>query len=178
MTLRNATADDAEEIARLHLRTSLTAYAPIFGEGYSGGDVTERIENWRRMLVQDPSLAWQAPEKTFVAVDEDGRIAGFCAVGASRDEDASSDGEVYMLYVAPEHWGSDAGWRLFESGVGYLESRGFPELVLWVLVDNSRARAFYERAGWRPDGKLKPSFSKAGFSQMRYRLRPDGAAGD
>ena len=24
--------------------------------------------------------------------------------------------------------------------------------MLWVLEDNSRARAFYEAAGWRPDG--------------------------
>jgi RimJ/RimL family protein N-acetyltransferase len=29
---------------------------------------------------------------------------------------------------------------------------GFGSAMLWVLEDNARARAFYEAAGWRPDG--------------------------
>ena len=33
-----------------------------------------------------------------------------------------------------------------------LGAEGFAEAVLWVLDDNPRARAFYERHGWLPTG--------------------------
>jgi ribosomal protein S18 acetylase RimI-like enzyme len=169
-SIRNATPDDAEEIARLHVAASLKAYGPIFGPQYTGGDPAERTEMWRRMLMQDHTLAWTPPEKTYVAMTPDESIAGFCAVGASRDDDTPDDGEVYMVYVAPDHWKGGVGRKLFDSGVKYLKTRQFDRLTLWVLKDNVRARTFYERAGWIPEGKEKPSFSKPDLSQVRYRL--------
>ena len=31
----------------------------------------------------------------------------------------------------------------------------YEEATLWVLEDNPRARSFYERGGWAPDGARK-----------------------
>lgn len=171
--IRLATPQDAEAIARLHVATSLAAYRPIFGEGYTGGDITERIVSWKRMLLGDLTLPWLPPEKTYVAEMEDGSIGGFCAAGASRDEDAGEDGEIHMLYVAPDYWRSGIGNALFKAGVSYLIERGFPQMVLWVLEGNTRARTFYEKHGWLPDGKRKPSASRPELSQVRYRFSPD-----
>lgn len=147
----------------------MAAYRPIFGDDYDGGDIDERIDSWRRMLVGDLSLAWMPPEKTYVAIPEHGGIVGFCAVGASRDDD-EGDGEVHMLYVAPDQWRSGIGKQLLDAGTAYLRGRGFRGLVLWVLKDNARARGFYEKEGWRPDGFEKPSFNRPALSQVRYRL--------
>jgi ribosomal protein S18 acetylase RimI-like enzyme len=169
VSIRLATPEDAEEIAWLHVHASLTAYRPIFGDGYSGEDLGERTDYWRRMLLGDLTLAWTPPEKTYVAITREERIAGFCAVGASRDDDGDGDGEVFLLYIAPEQWRAGIGQQLFEAGVAYLRERGFPSLTLWVLEDNIRARSFYEKNGWRPDGARKPSYRKADLSQMRYR---------
>ena len=33
-----------------------------------------------------------------------------------------------------------------------LRAEGFDSAVLWVLEDNPRARAFYEKFGWTPSG--------------------------
>ena len=33
-----------------------------------------------------------------------------------------------------------------------LAEDGFSEAILWVLQGNDRARSFYEREGWEPDG--------------------------
>jgi ribosomal protein S18 acetylase RimI-like enzyme len=33
-----------------------------------------------------------------------------------------------------------------------LRAEGFDTAVLWVLKDNPRARAFYEKFGWEPSG--------------------------
>jgi len=171
VSVRLATPEDAEAIARLHVATSLAAYRPIFGDDYTGGDIDERIESWRRMLVGDLTLAWMPPEKTYLAVTADETIAGFCAVGPSRDAEPGDDGEVMMLYISPDFWRGGVGNLLFDSGTAYLRERGFSELILWVLEDNVRARSFYEKKGWRPDGAKKPSFSRPALSQVRYRVK-------
>ena len=57
---------------------------------------------------------------------------------------------LHGLYVLPEHWGSGAAVALHDAVVSALAD--CPELHLWVLTENRRARAFYERHGWRPDG--------------------------
>ena len=49
------------------------------------------------MLEGDPSLAWTPPEKTYVAILDDGRIAGFCSVGACGDAAFSAGCESMML---------------------------------------------------------------------------------
>ena len=36
-----------------------------------------------------------------------------------------------------------------------LRAAGFTTAMLWVLGTNARARRFYERRGWRPDGTSK-----------------------
>ena len=51
-------------------------------------------------------------------------------------------------------WSSGAGRALIEQCEAELGGV-YPEATLWVLEENPRARAFYERAGWLPDGARK-----------------------
>jgi ribosomal protein S18 acetylase RimI-like enzyme len=46
--------------------------------------------------------------------------------------------------------------------------RGFTHVSLWVARSNERARGFYERLGWRPDGRDDEPFF--GAPQIRYRI--------
>ena len=39
--------------------------------------------------------------------------------------------------------------------VGEAETRGFADVVLWVLESNARARWFYESLGFRTDGRKR-----------------------
>ncbi|MDP9237087.1 MAG: GNAT family N-acetyltransferase [Chloroflexota bacterium] len=56
------------------------------------------------------------------------------------------------MYVTPEAWGIGAGRALMQAARDALLDLEFRDAVLWVLEANGRARRFYERAGWRPDG--------------------------
>jgi len=42
--------------------------------------------------------------------------------------------------------------------------------MLWVVEANPRARRFYERSGWRPDGARKP-FEHGGYAPAAIRYR-------
>ena len=122
------------------------AYRHIFpvAELTQGGFI--QLERWRARLA-DPPPGWA----TFVA-ERDDAVVGFAAVGPSRDE--RGIGELYAIYVEPAAWSTGAGRALIERGEEQLRDE-YREATLWVLEDNPRARTFYERAGWLPDGARK-----------------------
>ncbi|HEX7626033.1 MAG TPA: GNAT family N-acetyltransferase [Gaiellaceae bacterium] len=163
MELRKATGADAEGIARVQERTWQAAYRDVFPvkELERGGFI--QPERWRDRLASPPS-GWS----TFVAEDE-GIVRGFASVGPSRDQ--RGIGELYAIYVEPEAWSTGMGRALIERGEEQLRSE-YREATLWVLEDNPRARLFYERAGWSPDGVTKVE-ERWGVraSEVRYRKK-------
>ena len=156
--IRPGTADDAEGVARVQVETWQAAYAHALP--------ADRL----RALSLDEAVArhrlWP-PE--FVA-EQGGEIVGFVAVGRSRDP--GTDGELFAIYVHPEHWGTGVGRELIEAGEEELRNLGHEEAILWVLDDNPRARRFYSLAGWSLDGMAR-EIQIFGFdvSEVRYAKR-------
>jgi ribosomal protein S18 acetylase RimI-like enzyme len=145
-TLRLATVDDAQPIAEMHVRTWQAAYAHVLPASFlSSLDAAARAVRWRTSLAEPP------PTATYVAIDEG--VIGFVSVGPDRSEPAF--GEVYAIYVAPSHWSSGAGLGLMRAAQRHLVAAGFTKIRLWVLEDNPRARGFYERYGFVPDGATR-----------------------
>ena len=141
--IRRARPGDAEAIARVHVRTWQGAYAHVFPADQLANLSTEpRVRLWAEYLPRDDA-------GIFVS-ESDGVVVGFVSVGASRD--AAGEGELYAIYVDPDHWGTGAGRELIRTGEEWLRSHGFQRATLWVLADNPRARRFYEIAGWSLDG--------------------------
>jgi GNAT superfamily N-acetyltransferase len=139
--IRPATPEDAEAVARVHVETWRAAYAHALSpEGLAGLSVTQRAELHRR-----------SPP---VVAEVDGEIVGFVSVGPGTDPD--TDGELYAIYVLPDHWGTGLGRALMQAGEERLRDLGHQHAILWVLEDNPRARRFYEAAGWTLDGTRRP----------------------
>ena len=73
------------------------------------------------------------------------------------DEDLSeSVGEIHALYLLPGAWGKGYGRQAMGFATGRLRALGYEKASLWVLLDNGRARRFYARYGFVPDGKEEP----------------------
>jgi ribosomal protein S18 acetylase RimI-like enzyme len=139
--IRPATPEDAEAVARVHVETWRAAYAhALSAEGLASLSVTQRAELHRR-----------SPP---VVAEVDGEIVGFVSVGPGTDPD--TDGELYAIYVLPDHWGSGVGRALMQAGEERMRELGHRHAILWVLEDNPRARRFYEAAGWTLDGTRRP----------------------
>jgi len=114
------------------------------------------------MSVEDAVQRHRTQPPTLVAA-HGGEILGFVAVGASRDP--GTDGELFAIYVHPEHWGTGVGRALIEAGEAELRRLGHQDAILWVLDDNPRARRFYELAGCRSTGLRATSTSSASMSR-------------
>jgi GNAT superfamily N-acetyltransferase len=146
--IRPGTPEDAEATARIHVDSWAAAYT------LRGPSFDQRFDLHLRF---PPS---------FVA-EVDGQVAGFVGVGPSRDPDA--DGELYVIYVDPAHWGSGVGRELIRAAEERMRELGHGHVVLWVLDENPRARRFYEAAGWSVDGERRPiEFLGQTVSEVRY----------
>ncbi|MFD8614843.1 GNAT family N-acetyltransferase [Streptomyces sp. NPDC059631] len=78
--------------------------------------------------------------------------------GPHRDgEVATDDAELYALYVDPRWHGHGIGHALPAESVRRCAAAGHPRMSLWVVEGNTRARRFYERAGFRADGAVVSS---------------------
>ena len=104
-------------------------------------------------------------------------VTGFASLGVTRDEEATSVGELFAIYVLPDKWGLGVGQALMVETLKALRDEGFAEAILVVLEDNPRTRHFYELAGWRADGGVKDEeWLETRVREVRYRitLNPTG----
>lgn len=168
MNIRLAQVDDAAALASVHVATWRAAYRQIMPERMLAALSVERFEeNWRTRLLN--------PTRTNLVCEFDGQVIGFAACGPCRDEDAepATVGELYGLYVHPQHWGRKAGWMLWSSALDVLTQQGYQEVVLWVIEANHRARHFYERAGFALEAGAVKQFQRDGVSLPELRYRKD-----
>jgi ribosomal protein S18 acetylase RimI-like enzyme len=138
--VRRAVVDDADAIERVRTDTWRHTYRGLMPDSVLDGlgyDATRR-----RVLMS------ALPPQHFVLVaEQDGEVVGFCIGGPSRTPVDTFGGEVYAIYVLPEHHGRGAGRALLEAARTALIDRGFGSMIIWVLRENAPSRRFYERMG-------------------------------
>jgi len=74
----------------------------------------------------------------------------------------------WMLFVRQPWWGSGLASRLNGLAVDEARARDYAAMRLHTPAGNLRARAFYEREGWRTDGVPIPE-PLLGLDLMEYR---------
>ena len=91
------------------------------------------------------------PENTLIAMDGK-KVVGFISYGNFRDE-AIQAGEIIALYVLKDYYGKGVSKQLMHAAFAALDH--FSEIYLWVLKENKRAIAFYQKMGFTFDGQGK-----------------------
>ncbi|WP_444860494.1 GNAT family N-acetyltransferase [Microbacterium oleivorans] len=164
MAVRRAVPADAAGIAHVHVQAWREAYTGRMPQSILDRLDEERLTRTRAESLEHEQLPYgggdgaptegraaasePGPVATWVAVHA-GEIVGWAVSGPSRDDAPPTPRELYAIYVLAAHHGSGAGRALLDAAIG----RG--PASLWVLADNPRARAFYARNGFRPDGAAK-----------------------
>lgn len=136
--IRDAGAEDALAVETVRIETWRTAYRGLLPDAYLD---SLTVDAERRAQVM------AAGHSTTLLAEIDGDPVGMAVHGPSRDEDREGRYELYALYVDPRRW---------QCGVGTALLAACRDVTsLWVLEGNARARAFYGRHGFRPDGSTK-----------------------
>lgn len=154
--VRRPRLEDVDAMAEVHNRGWREAYAQLVPERfYDEAALVRRRQLWRRLVEQADGSS-----RMFVA-ESAGRVVGVASGGASRDDPPVRDLELYCLYVVADHYGTGAGQALLDAVVGREGAQ------LWVAADNPRARAFYRRNAFLPDGATKVDPALDGLHEVR-----------
>lgn len=140
--VRRAVVDDADAIERVRTDTWRDAYRGLMPDSLLDGldyDATRR----RAQMAAPP------PYQFVLVAEDDGAVIGFCIGGRARPPEEGFGGEVYAIYVLPEHHARGAGRALMEAAAGEMIERGHRSMIIWVLRDNAPSRLFYEHMGGR-----------------------------
>ncbi|MFD3487231.1 GNAT family N-acetyltransferase [Streptomyces sp. NPDC058665] len=165
LRIRAMTEDDCEAVAAVRVGGWQWAYAGLMPQAYLDAmSVEEDAARQRGRLVGGHGTVVN------IVAERDGVVVGWACFGPCRDEDTPAGAqELYALYVRPEHVSSGVGRALMDTWLERATAAGCSPLVLWVLKENSRARRFYEKAGFTPDGAEEPfQVGDAKVPEVRY----------
>ncbi|MFB6439416.1 GNAT family N-acetyltransferase [Streptomyces sp. NPDC056411] len=174
------TRDDVAAVSAVRVRGWQAAYRGLMPQAYLDAmSVTADAEQRRSWFGR------RSPDVVDLVAESAGEVVGWACVGPARDPDLAPDagqlpaprpdaGELLALYVTPRLIGTGVGLALLLAATDRARAHGYHALHLWVVRGNSRARRFYERAGFIPDG-AEEAYEVGGSSvpEVRYR-RPLG----
>ena len=135
------TPEEIEGKSLVHWQTWREAYDDLLPEEFQETMTLDRC----RFLSQ------KYPENTLIAMDGK-KVVGFISYGNFRDE-AIQVGEIIALYVLKDYYGKGVSEQLMHAAFAALDH--FSEIYLWVLKENKRAIAFYQKMGFSFDGQEK-----------------------
>jgi GNAT superfamily N-acetyltransferase len=167
--IRHAGPADVAAIAAVHLRAADNGFRHIFPTDLAAPTHERLRADWSERVGADQAPGWEA----LVAHDR-GEVVGVLTAGP--DPLRTGAGQLSRLYVEPARWGQGIGRMLVDAALDGLHRRRFSWATLWCLEANHRARAWYERMGWRATGERKVSCERAcgpnpaGVADVRYRL--------
>lgn len=146
--VRPAVLEDAPALGDVHVACWREAYAQLFSPAFLATlDVDQHRQQWARRL------ATPGPCQYLVAVVNE-RVVGFAWTAPSCDRPPLRELELVGLYLLAAHHGTGLGQVLLDAALGRRAAS------LWMAEENPRARAFYARNGFTPDGasKVEPSW--------------------
>jgi L-amino acid N-acyltransferase YncA len=164
VTIRKARSGDAAAIAAVYVEAWRMAYAGI---------LPDRV--LIRMSEAQQQRLWAHQigrlDTVLVAVTPHDGIVGVASGGRCRDRIFAGAGEVFTLYVAPDHQGKGYGKALLTGMLNALHGAGHDTAVLWVLADN-HSRFFYEAMGGVRAAERHERLWGVTLREIAYRWRP------
>ncbi len=149
LTIRTATAADADVLSDLALRIFLDTFAaqnnPEDVEMHASQSYSRDIQ---LAEINDPSL-------TYLLAEVDGQPAGFAMIGLPRSESCSrfdKPVELFRFYVEKAWHGKGVAQPMMEACENIARSLHGRTICLSVWLENPRAIRFYEKIGFRKEG--------------------------
>lgn len=159
--IRPAQAEDASAIGRIHVETWRDTYAGMLPDRVLV-EMSSAMEGgqWSRVLES-------GRDRVVVAETDGAGIVGFGSCGKARAGALGFEGEVYTLYVLPDHQGQGIGRLLLTELFRILGADGYRSALIWVLQDNP-AGFFYEAMGGRPAASRTERLWGADVAERAY----------
>lgn len=169
MDLREATAEDIEEIREVATE-SLTA---SYGHALNEEIIAAAVDRWydEEQLTEDLT----DEDAVFVVAVEQGDVIGFAQSYVVERRDLV--GEIDWLHVAPDYRGEGFGKQLLARVEQELVERGVERVEARVLEENEAGAGFYEEHGFDQVGQRDVDIADRSFVEQLYSKFPEEAGG-
>ena len=171
MTIRPATAADAQDLAHIHIEGWRVSYAGLVEQAFLDGlDTGKRASDWAKWLAEGT--------EALVAHDTDGNPAGFISFNRLMTPPPGMSpvrplytSEILAIYILPAYWRQGLGKQLMKAAAARLKEKKHKSLCLWVLEKNSRGNAFYKSLGGQKCGKKDVTIGNQKLTDVCYGWR-------
>ena len=136
--------------AYVHWKSWQEAYSGIVDQRYLDSLTLDKCEK----------IAFRRTDNVIIAKDGDS-VIGFVGFGKYRNDELENAGlenaglenagEVFAIYILSQYYGKGIGYRLMQTALSELADHS--KIAVWVLKENTKAIRFYERCGYRFDGR-------------------------
>jgi len=164
--IRKVLPEDAYEFTALHAACWRDAYTGIIPDEYldkMSSDMEKRAERCKQAL-EEPGYC------EYYCVIHDGDMIGRLVFCKSHDEDKPDAGDVAAIYLLADYWGKGYGKQMMDFAVHELKHKGYQEIIIWVLEENSIGRQFYEKYGFILDSAKQTMELGKQLTCVRYIL--------
>ncbi len=162
MSVDRASADDADEIAAVHVTAWRETYACVLPADFLASlDISERANRWRG-IIDGPF-----DRGTFVARMA-GEIVGFASACPQRHQALAAQGfetEIATIYLLARAQRHGYGRQLMATLASTVGGGG---AALWVFRDNLAARRFYEALGGQVCGTQDTDIAGTVVAEVAY----------
>lgn len=163
VVIRYAEIRDADSIGRVQAESWRSTYRGIVPDGYLDAINDEEWSQRQRQNLAD------APDDVVSLVAEtEGRVVGWVVGGPNREPHPDYTGELYAIYLLPDHQRRGIGLELTVAIARWLVGRAMDSMVLWVLAENHGARRSYERLGGQHCGERQVQIGDASLLEVAY----------
>lgn len=149
MTVRNAKFEDVVVAAEIMVTSFRTAFAPFVSPETM--DACTNPGNCRVMLEH----IFQEGKIHFLMGGDQGFLCW---------QETEDSAEIVAIHSLPESWGTGLGHAMLTEALKHIGDRS---VYLWAFKENTRARRFYEKHGFRWDGSERVS-EFDGALEVRY----------
>ena len=155
INIRKAERSDIEAIANIINTTWKATYTGIVPDS----DIVLYTDKGRREKML--SEAFNNSKPIYFIADCNGSDCGIISYHKYEEDDYKDCAYIMQLYVLPEYQKKGIGKSLMKYLFVILKDNGYKRAVLNTLEDNSNARAFYEKLGFKYFGQQdSPLFSE------------------
>lgn len=158
--IRRAEPRDAAAIADVHNAAWTGAYAGIIPHRALAAMLARRGEQWWSGAIRRAT--------SILVVEFAGRVVGYATFGRNRVRELPQKGEIYELYILPDHQGIGLGTRLFAAAREALAAHDLSGLVVWALDDNGGAMSFYTGLGGRDHAEGVEVFDAKALKKIAF----------
>jgi len=147
--VREAIVEDAKIISSIGVKSWQAAYRGIVPDEYLNSLSPKQREV--HLIKSLSALTYR-----FAIGELDGQCVGMiCFYPKNSEESLEEVWELEALYLLPQYWDRGIGRELIQYAFRYMRGLKVNICNLWVLIDNHRAKRFYEYMGLTCTGKEK-----------------------